>query len=291
MLLFLRIVLTNVFYTLRSHRPSFAPKTSLAGLPSVIPSRPLKENKAKVIPNYVKKARKEAEYEAASEQDEDQGNLPKAFVKPQRQEAMAPKATPFRTASHQLAMNVLKKNPSLARKQGVYNSFKPPLQKSEDPQSSSPQEESDKLVDERYKNIDPKMIELIENEIMDHGQPVDWDDVAGKNQCAFYYVVNLALLDYRLGICQDNSEGNRRFSPFKTRYFSRPSRSSQRSFAVWTARHRQDFDRQMHSQPIKIDLFLHQCVILDLEVGRRRRENGACSLCRGSSASAFSRFY
>ena len=34
----------------------FAPKTSMAGLPSIIPSMPLKENKAKVIPNYIKKA-------------------------------------------------------------------------------------------------------------------------------------------------------------------------------------------------------------------------------------------
>merc|ERR1719362_2562474 len=34
----------------------FEPKTSMAGLPSIIPSMPLKENKAKVIPNYIKKA-------------------------------------------------------------------------------------------------------------------------------------------------------------------------------------------------------------------------------------------
>ena len=28
----------------------------MAGIPSAIPSRPLKENKAKVIPNYIKKS-------------------------------------------------------------------------------------------------------------------------------------------------------------------------------------------------------------------------------------------
>ena len=38
-------------------RQDLAPKTSMAGLPSAIPSRPLKENKAKVIPNYIKKTR------------------------------------------------------------------------------------------------------------------------------------------------------------------------------------------------------------------------------------------
>lgn len=35
------------------------------------------------------------------------------------------------------------------------------------------------VEDERLKNIDPKMIELIRNEIMDCGAPIDWDDIAG----------------------------------------------------------------------------------------------------------------
>ncbi|KAI1243176.1 hypothetical protein IHE44_0000760 [Lamprotornis superbus] len=34
-------------------------------------------------------------------------------------------------------------------------------------------------VDERLKNIEPKMVELIMHEIMDHGPPVSWDDIAG----------------------------------------------------------------------------------------------------------------
>ena len=34
-------------------------------------------------------------------------------------------------------------------------------------------------IDERLKNIEPRMIELIENEIMDNGAPVNWDDIAG----------------------------------------------------------------------------------------------------------------
>ncbi|CAH2283712.1 fidgetin 1 [Pelobates cultripes] len=33
--------------------------------------------------------------------------------------------------------------------------------------------------DERLKNIEPKMIELIMSEIMDHGPPLCWDDIAG----------------------------------------------------------------------------------------------------------------
>ncbi|KAK3745751.1 hypothetical protein QZH41_018158, partial [Actinostola sp. cb2023] len=34
-------------------------------------------------------------------------------------------------------------------------------------------------MDECLKNIEPKMVELIMNEIMDHGPPVTWDDIAG----------------------------------------------------------------------------------------------------------------
>lgn len=34
-------------------------------------------------------------------------------------------------------------------------------------------------VDERLKNIDPKMVELIRSEIMDNRNTVTWDDIAG----------------------------------------------------------------------------------------------------------------
>ncbi|CAG9585818.1 unnamed protein product [Danaus chrysippus] len=35
------------------------------------------------------------------------------------------------------------------------------------------------VIDDRLKNIDPKMIELIENEIIDKGTPIGWEDIAG----------------------------------------------------------------------------------------------------------------
>ncbi|XP_001602630.2 fidgetin-like protein 1 [Nasonia vitripennis] len=41
------------------------------------------------------------------------------------------------------------------------------------------EEEPPEPTDERYKNIEPKMIELIKNEIMDCGSPITWDDIAG----------------------------------------------------------------------------------------------------------------
>ncbi|XP_046965344.1 fidgetin-like protein 1 isoform X2 [Vanessa cardui] len=38
------------------------------------------------------------------------------------------------------------------------------------------------ITDERLKHIDPKMIELIESEIIDKGSPIGWDDIAGLQQ-------------------------------------------------------------------------------------------------------------
>jgi fidgetin-like protein 1 len=37
----------------------------------------------------------------------------------------------------------------------------------------------DEKVDERYKNLDPKMVEMIENEIMERKIDITWDDIAG----------------------------------------------------------------------------------------------------------------
>jgi SpoVK/Ycf46/Vps4 family AAA+-type ATPase len=34
-------------------------------------------------------------------------------------------------------------------------------------------------IDERLRNIDPKMVELIRSEIMDNKSAVTWDDIAG----------------------------------------------------------------------------------------------------------------
>ena len=35
------------------------------------------------------------------------------------------------------------------------------------------------MTDERYKNLDPRMVELIENEIMERQLDITWDDIAG----------------------------------------------------------------------------------------------------------------
>ena len=166
--------------TSSNYRPVFTAKTSLAGLPSAMPSRPLKENKAKVVPNYIKKARNYSD----DYDDEAEERPKKCFVKPQpppQRTEPEEKPNPFKTASRQHALNVAKKNGGQQRRPGgagggVYNSFKSPLLQSEQNEGPS---ESEPQIDERLKNIDPKFIELIENEIMDHGSPVTWNDIAG----------------------------------------------------------------------------------------------------------------
>ncbi|XP_052894762.1 fidgetin-like protein 1 [Anopheles moucheti] len=45
--------------------------------------------------------------------------------------------------------------------------------------TSSNDDSQEDEIDERLKNIDPKMVELIRSEIMDRFQPLSWDDIAG----------------------------------------------------------------------------------------------------------------
>ena len=113
----------------------------------------------------------------------------------------------FRTAGQKLLENHMQKNrglggnnnnatvtsnsygsstKTLGASRPVGNAFKPPvMDKQEDEGSSmsknvfSSSNHGEEVVDERLKNVDPKMIELVKNEIMDSGAPIDWDDIAG----------------------------------------------------------------------------------------------------------------
>ena len=49
--------------------------------------------------------------------------------------------------------------------------------------------------------------------------------------------------------------------------------------------------RQMHCMPIALNILLHQCFIPDLQMGRRRRENGSDLVRGGSGLSTGRRFY
>ncbi|NXL47593.1 FIGL1 protein, partial [Podilymbus podiceps] len=81
----------------------------------------------------------------------------------------------------------VKKSLGAGRSRGPFGKFVPPVPKQDgnenggvqcNPHARGPTDPS-LPVDERLKNIEPKMVELIMHEIMDHGPPVNWDDIAG----------------------------------------------------------------------------------------------------------------
>jgi len=121
-----------------------------------------------------------------------------------------PQKNVFKTAKQQLVIDQHKKNNrggdraqvcntsygaakrSLGTRRGPGSKFVPPILNREsddggnyDDAPGMPskrgegEDPEDEFVDERLKGIDPKMIELINNEIMDQGSPITWDDIAG----------------------------------------------------------------------------------------------------------------
>ncbi|KAI9558589.1 hypothetical protein GHT06_015377 [Daphnia sinensis] len=114
------------------------------------------------------------------------------------------KPNPFRTAKEQLVVDQKKKNAggnssststevtqgtrtkSLGLRRGLNSPFILPIKdaKTNECETTNVETKSngnneEKIIDERLKNIEPRMVELIENEIMDNGSPVNWDDIAG----------------------------------------------------------------------------------------------------------------
>ncbi|XP_062375965.1 fidgetin-like protein 1 [Sardina pilchardus] len=73
-----------------------------------------------------------------------------------------------------------KKSLGANRPRGTFSKFVSPMPRQEDEGGAAREEPQEpQLIDERLKNFEPKIIELIMSEIMDHGPPVAWDDIAG----------------------------------------------------------------------------------------------------------------
>ncbi|XP_012285761.1 fidgetin-like protein 1 isoform X2 [Orussus abietinus] len=84
--------------------------------------------------------------------------------------------------SQQLKSNKPQQKKTLGGRGSVNSKFVCPLKRENNEPSTfegSKANEAMDVEDERLKNIDPKMIELIRNEIMDSGVPITWDDIAG----------------------------------------------------------------------------------------------------------------
>ncbi|XP_056616753.1 fidgetin-like protein 1 [Triplophysa dalaica] len=75
---------------------------------------------------------------------------------------------------------ITKKSLGANRARGAFCKFVSPMPKQDEEttlEDNTPQDMQP--VDERLKNFEPKIIELIMSEIMDHGPPVAWDEIAG----------------------------------------------------------------------------------------------------------------
>lgn len=83
----------------------------------------------------------------------------------------------------------MKKSLGAGRSRGIFGKFVPPVSNKQDgseqngyvrhKSSRAGSTEPAQLTDDRLKNVEPRMVELIMNEIMDHGPPVHWEDIAG----------------------------------------------------------------------------------------------------------------
>lgn len=75
----------------------------------------------------------------------------------------------------------VKKSLGANRPRGTFSKFVSPIprQEGEEGATRPNSNEEPQIVDERLKNFEPKIVELIMSEIMDHGPPVAWDDIAG----------------------------------------------------------------------------------------------------------------
>lgn len=126
---------------------------------------------------------------------------------PVRAHAPAVDESGFKTAKEQLWVEQQKKHDSQAqrntgsaiygtgkkslgavRSRGLHGKFVPPIARQDECDDNftthkksygAGGNETAVPTDERLKNIEPKMIELIMSEIMDHGPPLNWDDIAG----------------------------------------------------------------------------------------------------------------
>ncbi|CAH0552707.1 unnamed protein product [Brassicogethes aeneus] len=75
--------------------------------------------------------------------------------------------------------NIVGQKRKLGTRRNINSKFISPLLSNTDSNEEVKTEEWPSEIDERLKNIDPKMVELIKSEIMDCGPNIHWNDIAG----------------------------------------------------------------------------------------------------------------
>lgn len=75
----------------------------------------------------------------------------------------------------------IKKSLGANRSRGAFSKFVSPIPRQEEEESGKTSNSNHELQiqNKQLKNFEPKIVELIMSEIMDHGPPVAWDDIAG----------------------------------------------------------------------------------------------------------------
>ena len=91
---------------------------------------------------------------------------------------------------------------------------------------------------DRYKNIDSKMVEMVKNEIMDQGEPVEWDDIAGLEFAKKTVKKLIAFLSLRTSCYSGERDGCPALE--EARHFFRPEGTSQGFAAFWPPWHWQN---------------------------------------------------
>lgn len=80
------------------------------------------------------------------------------------------------------AAATVKKSLGANRPRGAFSKFVSPIPRQEEEEDvgmGRTTNQEPQILDDRLKNIEPKIIDLIMSEIMDHGPPVAWEDIAG----------------------------------------------------------------------------------------------------------------
>ncbi|XP_054001158.1 fidgetin-like protein 1 [Hylaeus anthracinus] len=113
------------------------------------------------------------------------------FVQNSEEDSAAPKTKSnyFKTARDELTVQQMKVNKPAAKKTlggkvAVNSQFVCPFKREKEKTSGqenmyNSETDTGEVEDERLKNIEPKMVELIRNEIMDSKTTISWDDIAG----------------------------------------------------------------------------------------------------------------
>ncbi|XP_072379253.1 fidgetin-like protein 1 isoform X1 [Diabrotica undecimpunctata] len=83
------------------------------------------------------------------------------------------------SSSNTVQSNPLAQKKRIGNRRGISNKFISPLRSNSESNEDIRQKEVEEPIDERLKNIEPKMVELIKSEIMDCNTNLHWDNIAG----------------------------------------------------------------------------------------------------------------